>query len=505
MAAAASKCTYPTRFYLHYDTVDLATERTYWSHCRGESHFCTQAFVDYLHQHPCRTDKLTSMSSIVVANVIHRAIDNSQLEESFRHSLRVLRRLPPAIMNHRHVYLFAGGEMWLYAAYHEVVPHSSTFFSQEPLFWRVEPLARYAEPTVPQQDEACYIYAPSTSVVVVPYTGGTDKGFDLAMGKRPYQVAFYGAMHGRGVALRKRLYQLCDSASTGKKPWMCWREFLPGGQTPMFRRFQQSDFCFCPVGGACNFEHVSVIQPRVRIAHLAQQLPHTQPPLFSDGPLRTTVWQALRRGCIPVLFASCPQGALREAYDPYFVPKDNGIAFGVHKWYVLLNQTAAMLSDSYVYETLSGVTEAQLRTMRQGIRPYATRLSWFDNETTLKEAQADLDSKGAAVLSGDAMSFVLRRILTQRRGAPLQTQQRVPGHFVLDSMLAASADGRLCTSKACRHREKTGRRKNYSLEYGFEKSKPHSGLRRPLDGQPCVEKHCGHTKHMPVVHEAMSS
>lgn len=209
-----------------------------------------------------------------------------------------------AIRRHRHLYMFAAGEMWLYAGYEGSLPSGITLFSQEPLFWKKLPLKHYEEPQVPAEDEACYFYAPSPSVVVVPYIGSTDDGFNPIIGNRPYRVAYYSRFHGRGVPLRKRLYELCNMAPGGNKPWMCWQSFLNSTSTakcadgdtqckarPMFERFQQSDFCFCPVG---------------------------------DGPLRTTVWQALRRGCIPVLFASCPQGAgssLTHKFDTSPIPR----------------------------------------------------------------------------------------------------------------------------------------------------------------------------------------
>lgn len=339
--------------------------------------------------------------------------------------------------------------------------------TQEPLFWRAQPLKQYNEPEVPSADGACYIYAPSMDVVVIPYVGGPDRGFDPTAGSRPYRVAYYSNLRGRGIALRRRLYKLCEVASKGK-PWMCWREFLKGDSecadgdsqcaaAPMFQRFQQSDFCFSPVG---------------------------------DGPLRTTVWQALRRGCIPVLFASCPHGSLAEAYNSYFLPRDTAPHFGVRKWSVLLNQTEVMRSDGYVADALNSITEAQLLGIRRRIRRYALRMSWFPNATARAEAQAWLASDD--VLPGDALSFVVSHILKRQRGAPLQTSQRVPSDYALDYRPLASTDGRVCATKACTHRQQTGRRANYSLQFGpagTETRLDQTPL-QPSNGRPCIAKAC---------------
>ena len=130
----ASSCPFERRFFVHYDTREADQ---FWYHCHGESFFCTPPFVDSILQHPCRTRKLTSETPILVANAMHRALDINFMEESFRYSMRVLRRLPPSIMNHKHVYLLAGGEMWMYGAYEGSLPPGATIFSQVPCIGRV--------------------------------------------------------------------------------------------------------------------------------------------------------------------------------------------------------------------------------------------------------------------------------------------------------------------------------------------------------------------------------
>lgn len=129
----ASSCPFERRFFVHYDTREADQ---FWYHCHGESFFCTAPFVDSILQHPCRTRKLTSETPILVANAMHRALDINLMEESFRYSMRVLRRLPPNIMNHKHVYLLAGGEMWMYGAYEGSLPPGATIFSQVPCIGR---------------------------------------------------------------------------------------------------------------------------------------------------------------------------------------------------------------------------------------------------------------------------------------------------------------------------------------------------------------------------------
>ena len=443
-------------FYIHLDSEE--TDAFHY-HCNGESFFCSQPFINHLLHHPCRTRTLTRETPVAVVNVMHRALEQSALEQSFRYSLRVLRRMPAHIREAKHLYVFAGGEMWLYGGYERAIPSQAVFFSQEPLFWRAGSLMVYDEKRVPQTADACYVYAPSKNVVVVPYAGSLDRGFDPAAGNRPYRVAFYAALHGRAWQLRKRLYQLCDAQQQlqhGRKPWLCWTHRLPGGMEPMLQRFQRSDFCFCPAG---------------------------------DGPLRTTVWQALRRGCIPVLFSSCPHGALLEAYHPYFLPKDTtSPRFGVRRWSVLLNQTAAMLSDHYVADALAAVTEEQLLGMRRELRRHAERMSFFVNHTARKQARTFLRAREPALLSGDAMTFIVRSMVQKDGGAPMRAAlPPFADTMALDFVPRATNDGRTCATKACRHRRQRGVRGNYSHEFGDSSTTVHRPLRRPDDqGRACA-------------------
>ena len=446
-------------FYLH---LDEAEADPYHYHCVKESAFCTPAFIQYLLNHPCRVHSLTPETPVVLVNVMHRALEQSVLEESFRYSLRVLRRLPAVVKQAKYLYVFAGGEMWLYAGYETAIPSQAVFFSQEPLFWRSEPLSLYVEREVPSEPEACYIYAPSQHVVVVPYTGSVDRGFDPASMNRPFRVAYYSALHGRAWPLRRRLYQLCESESklaltssgvAPYKPWLCWKTPLPGGQAPMFQRFQQSDFCFCPTG---------------------------------DGPLRTTVWQAFRRGCIPVLFSSCPQGALTEAYNPYFIPEDDGPPlFGLRRWAVLLNQTAVMLDEQYVSRMLSAIDEQQLLRVRRELRKYAERMSYFTNSTEQLEARRFLQNREPGLLTGDPLSFIVGTIVRKEGGAPMRSRaSAVAGFaktFVLDYVPRATNDGRTCATKACRHRAARGARGNYSDQFGEDSTTIDRPVRRPTE------------------------
>lgn len=45
---------------------------------------CLKLCISAPIQHPCRTRSMTADSPIVIANVMHRALDNGVLEDSFR-------------------------------------------------------------------------------------------------------------------------------------------------------------------------------------------------------------------------------------------------------------------------------------------------------------------------------------------------------------------------------------------------------------------------------------
>lgn len=283
-------CPHDRRFYAYLDRTEPYAPL--WGLCSGQSYFCNCEFIARMLAHPCRTKTLTADTPVAVLNAIQRGWDNN-LEFGYRYSLRVLRRLPRKIAEHRAVYLFAGGEFWTYRAYTNVQPRYATYFTQEPLFAKAEPLGRYLEPLVPGRHDACYLYAPNQRVVNIPYGGpgsDVDEGFNIVGphgSRRRYQVAYYAGMHGRALYLRRRLYEICrrrraaKEADAQQRPWSCWSTPLEGGTAGFLQRLRESDFCFAPVG---------------------------------DGPLRITIWQALRRGCIPVLFSSCGRGGLAEAY-----------------------------------------------------------------------------------------------------------------------------------------------------------------------------------------------
>lgn len=149
-------------------------------------------------------------------------------------------------------------------------------------------------------------------------------------------------------------------------------------------------------------------------------------------------------------------GALAEAYDSYFLPRDTRPGFGVRKWAILLNQTEAMLSAHYVHDTLSAVTDVQLLKMRKLVARYMLRLSWIPTAAAQTKVRAALASTDVHVLAGDASSYVVERVLRLQRGAPVHTRHTIPSDFALEYRPLASTDGRVCATYACRHRMERG-------------------------------------------------
>lgn len=63
-----------------------------------------------------------------------------------------------------------------------------------------------------------------------------------------------------------------------------------------------------------------------------------------ERPSSATMWHAMRRGCIPVLFATCPRSVSLVGYaDSVGIPNDEPLELGVPGNYsILLSQSEAL-------------------------------------------------------------------------------------------------------------------------------------------------------------------
>ena len=129
-----------------------------------------------------------------------------------------------------------------------------------------------------------------------------------------------------------------------------------------------------------------------------------------DSPSRISMWDCLRRGCVPVLFSTCPTTHALASHRGW-LPPDDSRAFGVRAWSVLLNQTEVMTSDSYLVDALDAVSDEQLHAMRAAVRPYLKGMSYATSAT-----------------EGDAVDRTVEMMLKHTKGGP-QAVSSPPAHF----------------------------------------------------------------------------
>jgi len=374
------------QFYVYLDVSENFTQS--WAGCSQNSFFCQDAFHARLLAHPCRTLVLTQDTPVAIANTLVQAASFDPATESFPTkdiartvpSLDMLRALPAQIRDHPHVYLFESGHQWAYTTYEAVKPESAIAFVTEPIF--AYDRTKLVEPQVPDCREACYMYLPSSKLVSVPDQSEVPTRADLAIAartdvERPIKVFYAAGPIGIALSLRQRLYDLCTAQPLGTSRW------------------------YCPVLS-------SVVDPSVTTTPLTRStyldvVGRTSFCMLPAGisPERTSMWDALRRGCIPVLFSSCTQPSELYSHSNTFLPRDEGDGFGVRTWAVLLNQTAVMTSDTYVDEALDAISSDQIAAMRAAVAGSLERITFFN------EAADD-----------DALAFVVDHMLNKRGGAP---------------------------------------------------------------------------------------
>jgi len=318
-----------------------------------------------------------------VGNLIHRG---RHLDGNFttrNHTLRMLHRMPVEIREHPLIYLFEGGEHWLFKVpeYDMAMPPHAVFFTPEPDF---AASGCFNEPRVPRESEACYLYGYDERVIGVPFW--QPGSFDTAIraeftSPKPLFVFYYGGLHGRAELLRRRLYDLCDEQD---ETWHCrspestaHSAQADGGLEEYFGHISDAEFCLSPTG---------------------------------DSPGRTLMWDALARGCIPVLFSSCPTSHLLQAHA-HLLPPDTALGFGVRQWALLINQTAVMTDDQHLAEALRAVTPAQKRAMRESMAT-AVRAAAF----SLNESKR-----------GDVVDGIVTHMLRRVHGGPPQPAALPPG------------------------------------------------------------------------------
>jgi len=293
-----------------------------------------------------------------------------------------------------------------------IAPASAVWFTSEAHFAR--PKSRgYAEPQVPGHNEACYLYVPAKNVVAVPYSQRSletkaELKAALLNDRRPLQLFHYAGAHGMAAALRQRLYDLCDLHLHQHQQQLDLQLLHPSSSagSDASTTSAASSVATSAVGPPNQRWSCPTPQAPLPQEDSLRILAHTQfcPVPAGDSPGRAVMWDALRRGCVPVLFSSCPQASVLQSHAGQFLPEDPGMGFGVRKFSVLLNQTAVMTNDNYLAATLSSITPAQMRAMRLAVRPYLQAATF-----------AELDWRMGEL---DAGEFVIRHVVGKFKGAP---------------------------------------------------------------------------------------
>lgn len=327
--------------------------------------------------------------AVAVLHALPRFVNDSSRiglasQRHFQWTMDILQRLPREVREHPSLYLFSGGEAYLMGAYdfQTTFPRHATVFVSEPLWAQTTARQGYGlEPLVPQQNDACYLYQPKSRFATVPFWQPSEQSkadMETALNRadrdRHHRVFHYAGLHGQATGLRQRLYDLCSSQGT----WSCPRDQtvaavgtqhgeLPLTQAEYVDKFGWSTFSFVPAG---------------------------------DSPGRISMWDCLRRGCVPVFFSTCPMTHALQSHRGW-LPPDDSLTFGVRAWSVLLNQTAVMTDSSYLHRALDAVSDEQLRAMRASVRPYLRRMSY---------ELADADD--------DALALTVEHMLQQQKGGP---------------------------------------------------------------------------------------
>ena len=368
-------------------------EQASFNVCNHETFHCTNYFIERMMTHPCRTSTIDAQTrAVAVLHTLPRVATGNQdtvdqeSHQFFNWTLALLRKMPREVREHEHLYMFAGGEAFLMGQYDfdSAFPSHATVFIPEPLWAQQHPYGQ--EPAVPQTFDACYLYRPSARYVSVPYyqpSNDTMKDYvrDSSRDERPHRVFYYGGTHGQATLLRRRLYELCDALGDSQDDTATW--YCPRDLT-------------APTGGSLHG-----VQPLTEEQYVqAMGLSTFSLIPAGDTPGRITTWDCLRRGCVPVLFSSCPTTHSLWSHAG-FLPADDGNGFGVRKWAVLLNQTAVMTNSTYLSAELNAISDAQIREMRAAVRPYLSRMRY------------DL-----AVSDDDALAHTVKHMLYRWRGAP---------------------------------------------------------------------------------------
>ena len=351
----ATGCNHIRRFYAYLDESENYTA-TYHT-CSQQSFFCSDTFRNRLLAHPCRTTQLSEATSVVAVNPIYRTLSHAAPNGNAAHkfSRKMLREMPSNIRRHPHIYLLLI-DLFSMDGYRDVLPPKApvAFIGGDTMYaWKrgrnIFDQAMHHEPQIPGPSDACYLYVPEQRVITLPYyqadpTSRANLAASRHNFQRPNKVFYYAGIHGMATSLRRRLYDLC--AMQPASSWNCPKR--PLSYEDSLTALEDATFCFLPAG---------------------------------DAPTRVTMWPALARGCIPVLFSSCAQNIALQQHS-HLLPADplDAPGFGLKRWAVLVNQTAVMTDDTHLASVLAGVGDADVRRLRAEItREVVDRFS-FDEE-----------------------------------------------------------------------------------------------------------------------------
>lgn len=335
-----------------------------------------------LARHPCAVAKPEKADAILVLN----SLPNIRLTNNAGR-LHFVKLVHQAVGSHQKLFFLAGSPMnsmmWLV----ELFPQAS-IFAEEPIIavttsnnrppkhresfldeytfkhqidWKV----KYSifGPDVPggigavvgNKDDPsryqCFSCARTSRVIGIPYftedaTVDVDVNHPQWHGRKSL-VFYMGGLHGTAKVLRERLYQLCYAESD----WHCPKTIkvgpsdekevgTPDQKQQLAMKLQDALFCLSPSG---------------------------------DTPSRKSTFDALKNGCVPVFFSSCPASFYLDGFANY-LGEDKISKFGAAKWSVVLNQTAVFEDKDYMRRTLQAIGDdkhemARLQSNIKKLRP----------------------------------------------------------------------------------------------------------------------------------------
>jgi hypothetical protein len=204
-------------------------------------------------------------------------------------------------------------------------------------------IPNYFEPKVPKTHEACYPLAPDPhhrNTLAIPYPGNYEqiKGIDIRAVQRGSRFFCGAGVHGKAHILREHLHHLCEK----DEDCVVWKE-SKHSHAEYSQKMLDSKFCYNPTG---------------------------------DTPSRQSIFIAMRHGCVPVFFSSCPNSVLLDGYPEFVKTEPTQAAFGVRDWAVLLDQRQVMTNEIYVAKEFDAISTEQLDRMRNRLNDLRPGISY---------------------------------------------------------------------------------------------------------------------------------